>query len=85
MNSLELSNLELTIMEIVSQQHDVHILVVKGQIQDMMKITGKNLDDSEFNNALTQLESIKFIQRLSTNSNVLVLTKEGNKFIKSNI
>ena len=81
----KLSNLELTIIEIVSQQHDVHILVVKGQIQDMMKITGKLLDDSEFNNALTRLESIKFIQRMSTNSDILVITKEGKKFIQSNI
>ena len=85
MNDRNLSNLALTIIEIINQQYNVHVLVVKGQIQDMMKITGKKLDNSEFKDAITHLEAIKFIQRLSTNSDVLILTEEGKKFLQSNI
>ncbi|MHA1941542.1 MAG: hypothetical protein ACXACP_04535 [Candidatus Hodarchaeales archaeon] len=85
MNNPILSNLALTILEIVSQQQDVHILVVKGQIQDMAKITGGGFDNSEFNNALSQLESIEFVQRLPTNSDLLVSTDKGKSYLQSNV
>ncbi len=85
MNNPILSNLALTILEIVSQQHDVHILAVKAQLLDMNRITGVKFNNSDFGDAVDQLESIGFIQRLKTQSEILISTDKGKSYLRSNV
>ncbi len=77
MNEVELSNLSLSILEIIAQQRDIHILLVKGQLQEMSKITGQTLEDSDFNNAIHELEQKDLIKELESKSKSYILTSKG--------
>ena len=77
----EISNLALSILEIIFQQRNVHILIVKGQLQEMSKITGQDLNDSEFEEAIQQLEEKKLIKKISHRKDVLILTSKGKEYL----
>ena len=81
MNDSELTNLSLSILEIISQQRDIHILLVKGQLQEMNKVTGKTLDDSDFEQAVHQLEKRGLIKEIESRPNSFVLTSKGNNYV----
>jgi hypothetical protein len=78
----EISKLALSVLEIVSQQRNVHILVAKGQLQEMSKITGQSLDDSEFEKACLQLEDKKLIKKIGAKKNTLILTPKGKEYLE---
>ncbi len=81
MNDSELTNLSLSILEIISQQRDIHILLVKGQIQQMNKITGQTLEDSDFEQAVHQLEQRGLIKEIESRPDSFVLTSKGNMYV----
>ena len=75
-----LSNLSLTILEIISEQRNVHSLIIKGQIQEMSQLTGKTVSDSEINDAIDHLVTKNLIKQLPT-PNTYVLTEEGKNYL----
>jgi hypothetical protein len=77
----EISNLALSILEIIAQQRNVHILVIKGQLQEMSKITGKILDNSQFDQAIQQLEEKKLIKKINPKKDTLILTPKGKEYL----
>ena len=81
MNEIELSNLSLSILEIIAQQRDIHILLVKGQLQEMNKITGQTLEDSDFNNSIYELEQKGLIKELETKPKSYIITSKGKSAI----
>ena len=81
MNDSELTNLFLSILEIISQQRDIHILLVKGQLQEINKVTGKTLEDSDFEQAVHQLEKRGLITEIESRPNSFVLTSKGKSRI----
>ena len=76
-HEIELSNLSLSILEIIAQQRDIHILLVKGQLQEMNRNTGRTLEDSDFNNAIYELEQRELIKELETNPKSYIITSKG--------
>ncbi|MHA1993297.1 MAG: hypothetical protein ACW97Z_02030 [Candidatus Hodarchaeales archaeon] len=81
MNEAELSNLSLSILEIIAQQRDIHILLVKGQLQEMSKITGQTLEDSDFNNAIHELEQKDLIKELESKPKSYTSTSKGKSVL----
>ena len=77
----ELSNIALSILEIIGQQHDVHILLVKGQLQEMSKITDHTVKNSEFEEAIDMLEEKNLIERHEFNTDTLIITSEGKDYL----
>ena len=77
----ELSNITLSILEIIGQQHDVHILLVKGQLQEMSKITGHSISSDKFEGAIDQLEEKNLIKRLEFKTDTLIITPEGRNYL----
>ena len=77
MNERELSNLSLSILEIIAQQRDIHILIVKGQLQEMNKAIGQTLIDTDFEEAIHQLEEKDLIKELEMKSKSYILTSKG--------
>jgi predicted transcriptional regulator len=80
-NESELSNLSLSILEIIAQQRDIHILLVKGQLQEMNKRIGQTLEDSDFEVAIHQLEEKNLIKELETKPKSYILTSKGRSFV----
>jgi predicted transcriptional regulator len=80
-NEAELSNLSLSILEIIAQQRDIHILLVKGQLQEMSKITGQTLEDSDFNNAIHELEQKDLIKELESKPKSYTSTSKGKSVL----
>ena len=76
----ELTNLCLTILEIISEQRNVHSVVIKGQVQEMNKLTGENVTDLEINDAIQHLIQSNLIKQLPT-PNTYVITEEGKNYL----
>ena len=77
----EISNVAQTILEIIAQQQDVHILLVKGQLQEMSKITDQKFNLSEFDEAIQLLENTNLIERLKFKKDTFIITSEGKEHL----
>ncbi len=80
MNEQKLSNISLSILEIISEQRNVHSLVIKGQIQDLNKITGNLVSDSKIEETLVQLEKTGLIKQLKT-PKTFAITEKGLNYL----
>ena len=80
MNEKNLSNLSLSILEIISEQRNVHSLVIKGQLLDLNKITGSNLSGSEIDDTLILLEKSGLIKELET-PKTFSITEKGMNYL----
>ena len=80
MKTLKLSNISFSILEILSEQRNVHSLVIKGQIQELNKITGWTINDSEIDRAIEQLEQSLWIKQLTT-PKIYAITEEGMNYL----
>ncbi|MHA1237142.1 MAG: hypothetical protein ACTSQ9_05740 [Candidatus Hodarchaeales archaeon] len=80
MKTLNLSNISLSILEIISEQRNVHCLVIKGQIQELNKITGRSVEDSEIEREIEHLEQTGLIKQLTT-PNTFTITEEGTNYL----
>lgn len=76
----ELSNISLSILEIISEQRNVHNLVIKGQIQELNKITGHSIKDSEIEETTEQLVVSGLIRQLAT-PKTFTITEEGMNYL----
>jgi predicted transcriptional regulator len=77
----ELSNLSQSILEIIAEHRDTHILLVKGQLQKMNRIIGLTIKDTEFNEAIQSLVDKGLIKELESKSQSYILTSEGKKLV----
>ena len=80
MKKPNLSNISLSILEIISEQRNVHSLVIKGQIQELNKITGRSVNDSEIEIEIEHLEQAGLIKQLTT-PNTFAITEEGTNYL----
>ena len=76
----KLSNLSLTILEIISEQRNVHKMVIQGQIQEINQVTGKNVTDLEINEAINNLIQVKLVKQLSM-PNTYTITEKGKDYV----
>ena len=76
----ELSNISLSILEIISEQRNVHNLVIKGQNQEINKITGHSIKDSEIEETIEQLVLSGLIRQLAT-PKTYAITAEGKNYL----
>lgn len=81
MTDNELSNLSQSIVEIIAEQRDIHILLVKGQLQEMNRVIGLTIEDAEFIKAIQSLVNKGLIMELETKPKSYVITSEGKEFI----
>lgn len=81
MSDETLTNIELTILEIISQHRDVHFLSVMAQIQQMNSITGQSFDKKAFNESLVELEKKGYIRRLPSNPETFGITEKGQELL----
>ena len=77
------TNLELSILEIVSQHRDIHILNIMNQIKQMTMITGQSFDKNAFNESIVGLEKKGYIKRLVTNPDTFGITEKGINLLES--
>jgi len=75
-----LSNISLSILEILSEQRNVHSLVIKGQIQELNKVTGQPVNDSEIEESIEQLVQSGLIKQLTT-PKTFTITEEGKNYL----
>ncbi len=80
MKKPNLSNISLSILEIISEQRNVHSIVIKGQIQELNKITGRFVKDSEIEMEIEHLEQAGLIKQLKT-PNTFTITEEGTNYL----
>ncbi len=80
MKILKLSNISISILEIISELRNVHSLVIKGQIQEINKITDRSVNDSEIEEAIEQLEQTGLIKQL-TAAKTFTITEEGMNYL----
>lgn len=76
-----LSNMELTIIEIISQHRDLHFLNIMAQIQQMSSVTGQSFDKKVFDESLVELEKKGYIRRLPSNPETFGITKKGRELL----
>ena len=76
-----LSNMELTIIEIISQHRDIHFLNIMAQIQQMSSITGQSFDKKTFDASLEKLEKRGYIRRLPSNPETFGIAEKGKEVL----
>lgn len=76
-----LTNMELTIIEIISQHRDIHFLNIMAQIQQMSGITGQSFDKKTFDVSLEKLEKRGYIRRLPSNPETFGITEKGQELL----
>ena len=77
----ELTNTELTILEIISDNRTIHRIMIMGQMQEINKITGQDFDKALFRRSLLRLEKIDYIKRLLTDDNTFKITEKGKEIL----
>lgn len=77
----ELTNTELTILEIISDHRTIHRIMIMGQMQEINKITGQDFDKALFRRSLLRLEKIDYIKRLLTDDNTFKITEKGKEIL----
>ncbi len=81
MSNEMLTNMELTIIEIISQHRDIHFLNIMAQIQQMSSVTGHSLDKKVFDESLVELEKKGYIRRLPSNPETFGITEKGRELL----
>lgn len=76
-----LSNMELTIIEIISQHRDIHFLNIMAQIEQMNSITGQPFDKKVFDENLVGLEKKGYIRRLPSNPETFGITEKSRELL----
>ena len=81
MSEEEISNMELTILEIISQHRDIHFLNIMAQIKQMSNITDQSFNKNLFEESLAGLEKKKYIMRLPSNPETFGITEKGRDLL----
>jgi DNA-binding HxlR family transcriptional regulator len=81
MSDETLSNMELSIIEIISQHRDIHFLSIMAQIEQMSSITGQSFDKKVFAESLAELEKKGYIWRLPSNPETFGVTEKGRELL----
>ncbi len=81
MSEEEISNMELTILEIISQHRDIHFLNIMAQIKQMSNITDQSFNKNLFEESLAGLEKKKYIRRLPSNPETFGITEKGRDLL----
>ena len=81
MSDETLTNMELTIIEIISQHRDIHFLSIMAQIQQMSSITGQTFNKKAFDESLVELEKKGYIRRLPSNPGTFGITEKGQELV----
>ena len=76
-----LTNMELSIIEIISQHRDIHFLNIMAQIQQMSSITNQPFDKKVFDEGLVELERKGYIKRLPSNPETYGITEKGRELL----
>jgi hypothetical protein len=76
-----LTNMELSIIEIISQHRDIHFLNIMAQIQQMSSITNQSFDRRLFDENLAELERKGYIRRLPSNPETFGITEKGREML----
>ena len=76
-----ITNMELSIIEIISQHRDVHFLSIMAQIQQMSSITNQPFNKNQFDESLVKLERKGFIRRLPSNPETFGITEKGRELL----
>ncbi len=77
------TNLELSILEIVSQHRDIHILNIMNQIKQLSMITSQSFDKNALMESIEGLEKKGYIKRLVTNPDTFGITDKGTSLLES--
>ncbi|MFX1284400.1 MAG: hypothetical protein ACFFB5_12130 [Promethearchaeota archaeon] len=81
MSEEKISNIELTILEIISQHRDIHYLNIMAQIKQMSNITGQSFNKNLFEESISGLEKKEYIRRLPSNPETFGITEKGRNLI----
>ncbi|MFX1516251.1 MAG: hypothetical protein ACFFC6_08080, partial [Promethearchaeota archaeon] len=76
-----ITNMELSIIEIISQHRDIHFLSIMAQIQQMSSITNQPFNKNQFNESLAKLEMKGYIRRLPSNPETFGITEKGRELL----
>ena len=76
-----LTNMELTILEIVSQHRDIHFLNILAQVKQMATLTTQTFDKKLFDESLANLEKKECIKRHVTNPETFGITEKGKDLL----
>ncbi|UCE14381.1 MAG: hypothetical protein JSV04_04185 [Candidatus Heimdallarchaeota archaeon] len=82
MTEENLTNMEITILEIISQHRDIHFLNILAQIQQMFAMTSQSFDKNLFKKSLTKLEKEEYIKRLISDPETFGLTQKGGDILE---
>ncbi len=74
-----MSNMELSILEIISQHRDAHRINIMGQMIEMYKHTGQSFDKALFRRNLLKLEKKRYIKRSESDTEVFIITPDGKE------
>jgi DNA-binding MarR family transcriptional regulator len=75
------SNVELSILEIISQHRAIHRINVMGQMLEMSKITGQSFDKALFRKSILNLEKAGYIRRSKSDIETFIITPEGKELL----
>ncbi|MHA1213826.1 MAG: hypothetical protein ACTSPG_00835 [Candidatus Hodarchaeales archaeon] len=81
MSELNLTNNEITILEIIGQQPDIHRLSVLAQFKEMHSITGQKFSKEEFNASLTKLKDLGLVKQSVGDPDVYIMTLKGRDLL----
>lgn len=81
MSEEQISNIELTILEIISQHRDIHYLNIMAQIKQMSNITDQSFNKNLFEESLAGLEKKEYIRRLPSNPETFGITEKGRDLL----
>ncbi|MHA2226200.1 MAG: hypothetical protein ACXAC8_13410 [Candidatus Hodarchaeales archaeon] len=76
-----LSNMDISILEIISQHRDIHLLSIMAQIKQMTTITAQIFNKNQFMENIERLERLGHIRRLPSNDQTFCLTQTGKDLI----
>jgi predicted transcriptional regulator len=80
-NEVSMSNMELSILEIVAQHRGAHRINIMGQMIEMYKHTGQSFDKALFRRSLLKLEKKGYIKRSESDTETFIITSEGKEFL----
>ncbi|MHA1972615.1 MAG: hypothetical protein ACTSW1_06470 [Candidatus Hodarchaeales archaeon] len=83
MSEISLTNNEITILEIIGQQPDIHRLNILAQFKEMHSITGQKFSNEEFKDSLARLEDLGLVKRGVGDPDVYIVTPKGREWLNS--
>ena len=77
----EISHVEQTILDIMAQFPDIHLLNIMAQLKELYTITSQDFNNDLFEMGMEKLEKLEYIKRIPSNPDSFTLTTKGREFL----